>query len=125
MKNKTAIIYILVAGLFTTTSCYYDKYDQLYGKTTVCDTSGIASYAQKVVPILQQQCYGCHSGAGASGGITMGNYSADKALALNGKLYGTISWTQGFSPMPKFTPKMSSCTILTIKRWIDAGAPNN
>ncbi len=106
-------------------SCYYDKYDQLYGKGSICDTSQVASYNQKVLPVLRQQCYGCHTVANPSGGITMGNYTADKAIASNGKLYGTINWSPGFSPMPKFTPKMSACTILLIKRWIDAGAPNN
>lgn len=126
MKITTSIscfgLLLLIAGLF---SCYYDKYDALYkSNSTGCDTSA-ALYTQKVVPILQQQCYSCHTPSNAGGGIVMGTYATDKALALNGKLYGTINWGAGFSPMPKGAPKMSACNINLIKKWIDAGAPNN
>lgn len=126
MKIKTSTVslglLLLITGMV---SCYYDKYDALYkSSATGCDTSA-ALYAQKVVPILQQQCYSCHTPSNAGGGIVMGTYAADKALALNGKLYGTINWSAGFSPMPKGAPKMSTCNINTIKKWIDAGTPNN
>lgn len=55
----------------------------------------------------------------------MGTYATDKAIALNGKLYGSVSFTSGYSPMPKGGSKMSTCQLLIIKRWIDAGSPNN
>jgi hypothetical protein len=109
-------------------SCYYDKEDLLYGNNIggpCTDTAGIVSYSQKVVPMLQQQCYSCHTGSFPSGGIVMGTYTADKAIGLNGKLYGSVSYSSGFSPMPKGMSKMNNCQVAIIKKWIDAGMPNN
>lgn len=118
---------LLAAGLLSISSCYYDKEDLLYGgANTVCtDTSSNVSYSQKVVPILQQYCYSCHSGGFPSGGIAMGTHASDKAIGLNGKLYGSISYAAGYSPMPKGMSKMTACQINTVKKWIDNGMPNN
>lgn len=107
-------------------SCYYDKEDRLYGNTNnSCDSMAAVSYTQHVVPLLQQYCYSCHLGSSPSGGIEMGTYATDKAIALNGQLYGTISYASGFSPMPDGEPKLADCQINIIKRWVDDGAPNN
>lgn len=125
---KKIISFILVlTGLLTFSACYYDKANLLYPASalTVCDTAGAISYTQKVVPILQNTCYSCHTATAASGGIPMSSYAADKVLALNGKLYGSIAHASGFSPMPKSANALTSCQIATIKKWIDAGSPNN
>lgn len=106
-------------------SCYYDKEDLLYGKAVCTEASGTVSYSQKVVTIFQQACYNCHSGASPSGGISMGNYAADKAIGQNGKLYGSISHMSGYSPMPQGAPKLSTCQVAIIKKWIDDGMQNN
>jgi len=82
-------------------------------------------YTAKVVPVLQASCYGCHTGAAPSGGQAMGNYTADRTMALNGKLLGVITHTTGFSPMPKGGTKLSNCNIAIVRKWIEAGAPNN
>jgi hypothetical protein len=102
-------------------ACYYDKADLLYGtKNGNCaDTVAVISYSAKVVPLLNTQCYSCH--ISGQGGITMGNYTTDKAIATNGRLYGSIS----SGSMPKGGPKMDICDINLIKKWIDAGSPNN
>lgn len=105
-------------------SCYYDAADLLYPGNAACDT-GMVSYNQKIIPMLQQQCYSCHVNASTGGGILMGTYVADKAIANSGKLYGSVSHSAGYSPMPKGAAKMTSCQIATIKRWIDAGSPAN
>ncbi|HMU47774.1 MAG TPA: hypothetical protein PKC72_15490 [Chitinophagaceae bacterium] len=109
-------------------SCYFDKEDLLYGGANnagCADTTGSVSYAQKVVPVLQQYCYSCHTGGFPSGGILMGTYNADKTIAVNGKLYGSINHSSGYSPMPKGMPKLSNCQIIMIKKWIDTGMLNN
>lgn len=125
MKNIIAIL--VTAGLITVfPSCYYDKAELLYPSTlTGCDTTSTVTYSAKVVPILQQQCYGCHSIASPAGNIAMSTYATDKVIALNGKLYGSISHSSGYSPMPKSGNKLSNCQIAIIKKWIDAGSPNN
>lgn len=115
---------VLIAGSFY--SCYYDKADFLYNHGGGgCDTISTVLYSLNVQPVLEQQCYSCHSGSSPSGGILMGTYAADKALVLNGKLYGSINHEPGYSPMPDGEPQMDACTILLIKKWIDAGSPDN
>jgi hypothetical protein len=120
------IVFTLLLGLVSLTACYYDKEELLYGAPAPCtDSTGTISYQAKVVPILQTNCYGCHSGSTPSGGQAMGTYTTDKAMAQNGKLLGVISHATGFSPMPKGGNKLSNCNIAVVRKWIEAGAPNN
>ena len=126
MKKR---LLILFAGcILLISSCYYDKEELLYrgiSSGPCTDTVGAISYGQKVAPMLQQYCYSCHSGSFPSGNIAMGTYSADKAIAQNGSLYGSINHAAGYSPMPQGAPKISSCEIATVKKWIDSGMQNN
>lgn len=127
MKNL-AIIFLFLVFLFAVSSCYYDKEELLYpvsNNAPCTDTTTAVSYSKNVMPLLQAQCYGCHNSSFPSGNITMGTYTADKAIAQSGKLYGSISYASGYSPMPKGSAKMSNCQISLIKKWIDAGLPNN
>ena len=117
----------IIALIFAVSSCYYDKEYLLYGgaNNAPCTDTTTVTYTQKVVPLLQQFCYSCHIGSFPSGNQLMGTYAADKAMAQNGKLYGTMNHVSGFSPMPKGMAKMTNCQIATIKKWIDAGMQNN
>ena len=119
---------IIILFLFTATvlpACYYDIEEELYPPTSSCDTISV-TYTSTVVSLLQSNgCLGCHSGAAPSGNISLEGYNNLRAVAQSGKLYGAISHTQGFSPMPQGGNKMSACAITKIKFWIDAGAPNN
>ncbi len=125
MKISSCLM-VMIAGLVLLTACYYDKEELLYGAPPPCtDTTGTISYTAKVVPILQANCYGCHSGATPSGGQAMGTYTSDKTMAQNGKLLGVITHATGYSPMPKGGSKLSVCNIAIIRKWIQAGAPNN
>jgi hypothetical protein len=125
---KFILSILIIICVLTVSSCYYDKSDLLYGGANsgpCTDTTGVVSYSQKVVPMLQQYCYSCHTGSFPSGNQLMGTYAADKAMAQSGKLHGTINYSAGFSPMPKGMPKMSNCQIAVIKKWIDSGLLNN
>jgi hypothetical protein len=127
MKSILSII-IATACLVFLSSCYYDKEDLLYGGANsgpCTDSTGVVSYSQKIIPMLQQYCYSCHTGGFPSGNQLMGTYAADKAMAQNGKLFGTMNHSAGYSPMPQGMPKMSNCQIVTIKKWIDGGMLNN
>ena len=125
--KKILIGSISIFLAFFISSCYYDKEDLLYGNPNApCkDSVYNISYSQHVVPVLSQYCYNCHTGSFPSGGITMGTYTTDKALAQNGKLYGSISHSAGFIPMPEGLSKLNSCQILAIRKWMDAGLLNN
>jgi hypothetical protein len=127
MKMKISLGLLLLVTMVGISSCYYDKSDLLYGGNSgpCTDSTGTVSYAQKIVPMLQQYCYSCHTGSFPSGNQLMGTYTADKAMALNGKLYGTMSHAAGFSPMPQGMAKMSNCQLAVIKKWIDSGTLNN
>lgn len=125
MKTINILISILIL-LFFFSACYYDKEDQLYPSSTICDTSLPVTYQATIVPLLQQYCYSCHGGTASSGGgILMGTYVTDKAMALNGSLYGSISHAAAYSPMPKGQNKMTDCQISKVKKWIDSGSLNN
>ena len=125
MKNTITLVLVIISSFTGLQSCYYDKADMLYPNTISCDTTAVVSYSQNIVPLFQQQCYSCHLSASMGGGIIMGNYAADKAIAVNGKLYGSVSYASGYSPMPKGANKMTNCQLALVKKWIDSGAPNN
>ena len=124
---KLSLTALIIGTMVMISSCYYDKADLLYsGNAGPCtDSAGTVSYAQKVVPLLQQYCYSCHTGNFPSGNQLMGTYTSDKAMAMNGMLYGTIAHWAGYSPMPQGMAKMTNCQIAVIKKWIDSGTLNN
>jgi hypothetical protein len=55
----------------------------------------------------------------------MGTYSSDKAMAVNGSLYGSIAHASGYSSMPKGGNKLTACQLAKVKQWIDGGSLNN
>lgn len=89
-----------------------------------CDTSTF-TFAAKVMPIIDVNCKGCHSGTFPSGGIALTNYGEVKVQADNGKLYGTINHAAGFKPMPQGGAKLPDCEVTVVRKWVQAGAPNN
>jgi uncharacterized membrane protein len=93
-------------------------------QTSSCDTSAI-TFSATIRNIISNKCQGCHSGTGASGGIDLSSYSGVKAKVTDGRLWGAINHQPGFSPMPKNGAKLNDCEISQIRKWIDAGSPNN
>jgi hypothetical protein len=89
-----------------------------------CDTTDM-SYAQSIKPVIDTYCKGCHSGSNPSGGLGLETYQGVKTVAQNGKLYGAISWGNGYQKMPQGGNQLPDCTIAQFKTWIDAGAPEN
>lgn len=121
--KKTVLILICKVSIIT--GCYYDKDELINPGTGNCDTAGV-TYSGTVVSLLQASgCLSCHSGGAPSGNISLASYTGVKAVAVNGKLYGAINHSPGFSPMPQGGNKMSACNISKIKAWIDAGSINN
>ena len=90
-----------------------------------CDTAGVIKYSQHIAPLMQTYCVGCHSGASPGGNILLTSYNYVKTQVTNGKLWGSVSFSSGFSAMPKSGSKLSDCKLTLIKKWIDAGATNN
>ena len=120
--KKTVIGFVILVFL---SSCYRDVEELLYPSAGACDTNGV-TYGNTVALLLQSNgCVSCHSGGAPSGNILLDNFTSVRTVALNGKLYGSISHSAGFSPMPQGGNKMNACQINKIKAWIDAGALNN
>lgn len=118
---------VMAGALVVMAGCYNDKYDNLYPTgAVVCDTTTV-TYAATVKPIIDAKCatVGCHDAATAGGGYDFSTHTGTAASVTAGKLLGTVNWTPGFSAMPKNLPKLSSCEINRITRWVNQGALNN
>lgn len=89
-----------------------------------CDTSNV-SYSRQIVPILQDNCYSCHQGPGASSGVDFSNYDAFRGWAGSGYVAGNITGAPGYIRMPYGLPPLSGCDINTILAWIHQGTPDN
>lgn len=87
-----------------------------------CDLQ-TAKYSSFVQPLMQAKCQGCHSGSTPQGNINLSNYAAIKELALNGKLYASL--TRASNWMPSGGAKLDQCSLDKIQQWIADGAPQN
>ena len=125
MRKRFIVAILFVAGFY---SCKHEivNADTSNGGNAggACDPS-VFTYAAAVKPIMERNCYGCHSGATPAAGLDYKNYEVLKTVALSGRLLGAINHRPGFSPMPKGSPKLSACNIEQIAKWANAGALNN
>jgi len=93
-------------------------------QSAACDTANV-TYSATIQPLITNNCQGCHSGTSASGGINLASYAGVKAKVDDGKLWGAVSQVPGFIPMPQNGVRLSACELAQLKKWMDAGAPNN
>jgi mono/diheme cytochrome c family protein len=94
-----------------------------------CDTLNV-TFSETVFPIIQNNCYGCHSGSNPNGGISLESYSnivnqASIPPGNPGSLMGAITWAAGNTPMPNNGPQIGGCEIKQIQTWIENGMPDN
>lgn len=78
-----------------------------------------------IKPLIANKCYGCHNDITANGGYDLSVYDSVKVVALNGKLVGSTTWAPNYLAMPRGSGKLPSCQLTQIKKWVEAGAPNN
>lgn len=113
----------IISLAISNSSCYYDKEELLYPET-VCDTAAV-QYTNTIVPVLSSNCNSCHGGSTPSAGIKLDTYAGVQVQAANGRLWGSVSHSASYAPMPKNGNKLSPCNLAKIKKWLDAGYPNN
>ncbi|HEX6432027.1 MAG TPA: hypothetical protein VF008_30255 [Niastella sp.] len=91
------------------------------------DTCGIIvfTYSGGVAPLMTTYCTRCHNATTTRAGIDLSSYDGVKTVALNGRLLGSIKKETGYKPMPPGSTKLTSCQVLQIEKWIQAGAANN
>jgi len=123
MKAGQIVKYGSIVFVVVFTSCYYDVAEELYPPTN-CNT-GNMSYATNITPILQTNCYVCHSEAANNGNVTLEGYANVMQYVNSGQLLGAIKHQSGFSPMPQNTTPLSTCDINKIEQWMVQGAKNN
>lgn len=122
IKDKVNII-ILFVSLLIFGGCYYDNEVDLYGMDD-CNTTDI-SYSGFVQPLLQENCYQCHSTIANQGGVALEGYDAVIPWVNNQRLMGALRHESGFSPMPQNAPQLNACMLDQMQSWIDDGALNN
>lgn len=94
-----------------------------------CDTVNV-TYSGTIWPMVQNRCFGCHSGPTPPSGLSLENYTAISTAASippgnPGSLLGAVTWAQGNVPMPDNGPQLPDCNIAQIKKWINDGMPDN
>jgi len=110
------------------TACSQDSEDNLFPPGG-CDTTAV-TYALHVEPLLQNQCYSCHSGAAApvaGSGIVLEGHAAVASFlnSASAVFLGSLNHSPGFSPMPKGGAKLSACDLQRLQVWINSGFPDN
>jgi hypothetical protein len=127
MKSLTNLLcpfFFFLLAMLTTMSCKNE--DPPKPECTTPPTTRIF-YLLDIRDKIDSQCAtsACHSGVNPTGGISLQGYGNVKRRADDGSLFGAISHSPGYSPMPKDRPKLPNCTILLIRGWIDQDAPEH
>lgn len=84
-----------------------------------CDTLYITY--KDIQPVLEKNCYKCHSGNAPSELFNLETYSQVKEMGEAGKLYGAINHLPGFKSMPRKAPKLPECDLTKLNVWITNG----
>lgn len=96
------------------------------GVETTPGTNIEVSLKNEIRPIFNKySCSSCHSASQRSGGVNLETYTSLKSVATNGALYGAMSHTGSYSPMPSSNTKATSAELNLVKKWIDEGAKDN
>lgn len=119
---------IALAVMTLLAACYWDNEEDLYGNLP-CESTNV-SYKSDVEPILILNCYSCHSEVNAPISGDGINLQGFRAFSLYAQLYGellvnSIKHEGSASRMPKFAPKLDTCSIRIIENWIIEGRQNN
>ena len=112
---------ILLSVLFT--GCNYS-----HGDTPApCNDPTPVTYEAVISPIFEVHCRVCHGKTVYStlgGNNDYSDYQGIKKQSAS-LILSCIQHEAGFDPMPKSGAKLSDCDIERIRKWIEAGQPNN
>jgi hypothetical protein len=112
------ILFITICSLFLASSCTKEKTP--FAQIPTCN--GTVSFANDVLPLIQQQCTGCHDAGNASGGYNLSDYTSisSHANAVLGSMRNS-----GYQLMPQGGPALPDSTIQLIECWIYQGKLDN
>lgn len=123
MKSVFVVVVSLISLVVFLQSCTYDK-EMLLPPPNAADTVNL-SFAASILPLLRANCFSCHGNGSNLGNVSLDTYDDVKALAVSGRLLGSISHSTGFVPMPEGADKLDDRSIEAVRIWIDEGASNN
>jgi cytochrome c553 len=89
-----------------------------------CDTTDV-SYAQNIVPLLNQNCVICHSGANPQAGLNLTSLAELQGAITYKNLMPRVKHETGYAVMPPSGAKISDCNIRQLELWIADGMPDN
>ena len=89
-----------------------------------CDTTDV-SYAQNIVPLLNQNCVICHSGTNPQAGLSLTNLAEVQGAVTYKNLIQRVRHETGYPVMPPSGVKISDCNIRQLELWIQDGMPDN
>jgi hypothetical protein len=130
MKSIFKLIIVIGLPLMILSGCYKDNFTELHPvvvTTAVCDTNKTMSFSNDIMPIINNNCgtaNSCH-GTSNTSRIDLTDYNGVNAIAVDGRLTGSVVWDGNSSPMPKGSGQISVCDQTKIKKWVADGAPNN
>jgi hypothetical protein len=108
----------LVLTILLTSSCTKDKVggDVPYPEVICSDT---VSFSNEILPIIENNCTGCHDN---QNGYTLTNHQNISAnyAAIVGSMKG-----QGYQLMPQSGPALPDSLIQKIQCWVNQGLKNN
>lgn len=87
---------------------------------TECDST--FAFTEDILPIIQNNCNGCHSGNDPEAGLLLVTYSDIQAAVTSNGLMDRVN--DANNPMPPIN-QLNDCVKNQIQSWIDAGMPNN
>jgi hypothetical protein len=120
---KVHVFLLVLLAMLSTSSCYYDNVEQLYGTGASCDS--VATWTNEIQPLVQAQCVSCHQGTAASGGLDLSTHLSVQNSVLNGSIFDRINRNAGDPlAMPPSGP-LSDCNKAKVRVWTRAGALPN
>jgi len=110
--TKLSLLFFCVIFLF---SCSKDKVE--YYPNTNCNQE--VSFSQDILPLINQECTGCHNN---QNGYSLTNY--DNISANSKAIIGAMR-ANNYQLMPKGGPMLSDSVIQLMECWVNQGKLNN
>ncbi|MGL5890900.1 MAG: hypothetical protein ACRC3B_13490 [Bacteroidia bacterium] len=125
MKKLFALALVVSAAFLP--GCYNDNVEELYPELAInnnCDTNITPTYSGKITEIITNNCISCHNSASGNPYVYE-TYQGLAAVAASGQLVGAVFQQPGFQAMPGAGPPLDNCQQVLIRKWVQAGYPNN
>jgi hypothetical protein len=116
MKHLLLLFFVGITATTIVASCKKEPIT-----TATCTTT--ISYTTDIVPILSQNCTGCHNSSNAQGGYNLTTH-ANVSSGAN-TILKAMRHTNGTAKMPQGSAQLSSTVVDKFDCWIQQGKPNN